>query len=287
MSCLRTYFHKTLVCLAFGSALSFLPGMTLSAAESDVLATVNEEPITEAYVDQLLGELTQQFAQLPESERKAAALFSAIEIKMFAQLAVDEGLDKNSTDQPELQLSGDRQLHERYIREKVVESVTEENLQARYDRVLKNSGPTLEFKARHILVSSREEAEAIIQSLDDGGDFSELAKQKSIGPSGKNGGDLGYFGAGQMVPEFEVAAFALENGSYTTEPVVTQFGYHVIKMEDKRQAPVPTYDEVKQQLRQVIISENYANLISQTSADAAIEFTDKELEAAVNRFRKQ
>ncbi|MFH2028153.1 MAG: peptidylprolyl isomerase [Nanoarchaeota archaeon] len=106
-----------------------------------------------------------------------------------------------------------------------------------------------QIRASHILVNTSAEAEEIIKELDEGKDFAELAKENSIGPTGPNGGDLGYFIKGDMVPEFEDAAFALENiGEYTDEPVKTQFGYHIIKLIDKKQAKQQSFEEVKEQL---------------------------------------
>ncbi len=126
------------------------------------------------------------------------------------------------------------------------------------------------------------EAEAIITELKGGADFIELAKTKSTGPSGPNGGDLGYFPRGAMVPAFEVAAFALEAGSFTQEPVQTQFGWHIILVEEKRIAEAPTIEELAPQLRQNLISQNLGRLLDGLRVDAKLErrsFADIRLEA--------
>ena len=133
----------------------------------------------------------------------------------------------------------DRALHNEYFRTKVVDGLTEEAVQERYNKEVAATPPEMEVKARHILVDSEEQARNVITELDGGKDFIELAKEKSTGPSGPQGGDLGYFTRGRMVPEFEEAAFALEPGSYTKEPIKTQFGWHIIKVEDKRDTPPP------------------------------------------------
>jgi peptidyl-prolyl cis-trans isomerase C len=120
-----------------------------------------------------------------------------------------------------------------YCSDQVVESISASDVKARYDKEVAATPPEEEISARHILVEAEEEAKALITELDAGKDFAELAKEKSTGPSAGNGGDLGYFTKGRMVPEFEAAAFALEKGQYGKEPVKTQFGWHVIKVEER------------------------------------------------------
>ena len=122
------------------------------------------------------------------------------------------------------------------------------------------------------------EAEEIIKQLEDGADFAELAKEKSTGPSGPKGGELGYFSKGQMVPEFETAAFALDKGSFTKEPVQTQFGWHVIKVEDKRPQEKPKFEDVAAQLRQQLICERYETVMAELKADTPVEILDPTLE---------
>lgn len=135
-----------------------------------------------------------------------------------------------------------------FIEQEVSKKVSEEELKAAYDAYAAEQAKVEEASARHILLPTEEEALAVIKSLDDGGDFIELAKEKSTGPSGSNGGDLGYFKMGEMVPEFEKAAFALEKGTYTKAPIKTQFGYHVIKLDDKRPLQAASYDVMKEEL---------------------------------------
>jgi len=137
-------------------------------------------------------------------------------------------------------------------------------------------------RARHILVKDKAEAEAVISELQGGADFAELAKKRSTGPSGPNGGDLGYFPRGAMVPAFESAAFALEAGSFTQTPVQTQFGWHIILVEEKRIAEAPTIEELAPQLRQNLISQNLGRLLDSLRSNARIErrpFADIRLEA--------
>jgi peptidyl-prolyl cis-trans isomerase C len=120
-----------------------------------------------------------------------------------------------------------------------------------YAEQLEGSSP-MEFKARHILVESQGEANDLIAQLDDGADFAELAKEKSTGPSGPSGGDLGWFPPDRMVPSFSAAVQGLDNGAYTKEPVQTQFGWHVILREDSRESVPPPFESVRDALKQQV-----------------------------------
>lgn len=128
---------------------------------------------------------------------------------------------------------------------------TEDELKAMYEEQV-GSAPAMEFKARHILVESQGEANDVIAQLADGADFVELAKEKSTGPSGPSGGDLGWFPPDRMVPAFSQAVQALDNGAYTKEPVQTQFGWHVILREDSRESVPPPYESVRDSLKQQV-----------------------------------
>jgi peptidyl-prolyl cis-trans isomerase C len=135
-----------------------------------------------------------------------------------------------------------------FIEKAINSKITDETLKAAYDEYVAEYSAIEEASARHILLATPEEADAVIAELDGGKDFAELAKEKSTGPSGANGGDLGYFKKGDMVPEFEAVVFELEKGAYTKAPVQTQFGYHVIKLEDKRAVKADSFEDMKAEL---------------------------------------
>ena len=162
-------------------------------------------------------------------------------------------------------------------------SITDEDTRARFDKELAAATPEVEVRARHILVKTLEEAKSIITQLDEGADFIALAKEKSTGPSGPNGGDLGFFGKGQMVPAFEAAAFELEAGAHTKQAVQTQFGFHVIKLEEKRDLAYPKFEEVSDSMRQVLLRERYLELVNAARADVEIEILDEELKTAYEK----
>jgi len=166
-------------------------------------------------------------------------------------------------------------------------NISDEEVKARFEKEIAAIEPEQELRARHILVKTAEEANAIIAELDGGADFVELAKTKSTGPSGPQGGDLGFFGKGQMVPPFEAAAFALEAGAYTKAPVQTQFGFHVIKLEEKRDRPLPKFEEVQDQMRQVVLRERYLETVKEARSLSNVEILDEELKASYEKIQQQ
>ncbi len=248
-----------------------------------VVATINGQTITEADLALAEGELSQQFAQLPPEQRRAAALSAAIEIKVLADKATAEGLDKDPDFQRRAAFLQQRALHGWVVEKEVVGKITDEEIQARYDKEIAAAPPVNEVHARHILVKTKEEAEGIIKQLDGGADFQKLANEHTSDPSGKtNGGDLGYFGPGQMVPEFEKAASALEVGAYSKEPVQTQFGWHIIKVEDKRAQQPPAFDKVKEQVKSLLIRDKYFALVKEARANAKVDIPDADLKKAID-----
>jgi peptidyl-prolyl cis-trans isomerase C len=248
-----------------------------------VVATVNGEKLTEADLQLAEGELSQQFAQMPPEQRRAAALSAAIEIRVMAKKAVDSGLDKDADFLRRMAFLQARALHGEVVEKEVVDKVTDAEVRARYDQEIANTPPVNEIHARHILVKTKEEAEAIIKQLDGGADFQKLANEHTSDPSGKtSGGDLGWFGPGQMVPEFDKAAFALDVGKYSKEPVQSQFGWHVIKVEDKRAKQPPAFDDVKDQAKQAVIRDKYFAMVKELRAAAKVEIPDEKLKKDID-----
>ncbi len=256
-------------------------------APDTVVGTVEGQPITEADLEQALTDLDPQFSRLPPEQRRAAALSAIIEIRLLAAKATTEGLDKTPEFQRRMDFLRARTLHSALVDTEVAKKITDEEIRARYDQEVANTPPVNEVKARHILVKTKEEAEAIIKELDGGADFEKLANEKTNDPSGKtSGGDLGWFGPGQMVPEFEKAAFALNAGEYTKEPVQSQFGWHVIKVEDKRTKQPPAFDQVKEQVRSLLLREKYFALVKSIRDAAKVEIADPELKKGVEQIEK-
>ncbi len=286
---LRTRIAAALV----GTAALFLVALPAGAQETPpatvppgtVVAVIDGVEVTEAELTMVLNELGEQFAQLPEDKKRAAALAALIEIRVTSNEAVKRGMDQNEEFKRRLALLRERALHAALLQEAVLTAITDADVQARYEKYVAETPPTPEVQARHILVETEEEAKAIIARLDAGEDFATIAKEVSKDPgSGANGGELGWFGQGRMVPEFEKAAFELEAGAYTKQPVKSDFGWHVIKVDAKRgHKPL---EELVQQIRSLVFREKYTELVNGLRGAAKIEFKDPALEAAVGEFTR-
>ena len=234
------------------------------------VATVNGEEIFLDEVMALTDRLPAEMRQQPLDTYFDRLVDDIIDSRLAAAAGNEAGLTEDPDILRRMSIAAQRVLAEAWISREIRNRVTEDELKSAYEIYIADTGSREEVKARHILVAEKQTAEEIIKQLDDGGDFVALAKEKSTGPSGPNGGDLGYFGRGAMVPTFETAAFALEAGQYSKTPVQTQFGWHIILLEDKRTAAPPSFDELAPQLRQNLISQNLARLLDGLRQDAAV-----------------
>ena len=245
--------------------------------EDTVLARVGTVLITERELAFAETDLGEQFGQIPAGERRPAILNALIDIKALAAAARVDGMEQGQSYLARIAFLKSRALHNSYFQENALNAIEDSEVRSRFEKEIAAIPPSEEISARHILVKTEEEAKAIIAELDGGADFVALAKEKSTGPSGPSGGDLGFFGKGQMVPEFEAAAFALENGKYTGTPVKTQFGWHVIKKEDQRATQLPEFDAVSDQVRQMLVREKYLELVKSVREGLDIEILDADL----------
>lgn len=179
-----------------------------------------------------------------------------LELLIQQMLIIKKGREANLANDPEIKQQiarmEDRLIHDTYLSRKVQERLNDDVLHAEYEKILVEHPPAEEIHARHILVETETKAREVIELLGQGQDFADLAKRYSKGPSAQNGGDLGYFGRGKMVQEFEDAAFALKPNTYTSEPVQTRYGWHVILVEDKRAGKAPTFEEMRPRLTQLV-----------------------------------
>lgn len=248
---------------------------------SKVLATVNGTDVTVGEVDQAAGDLDPQFARLPVEQRRLAALAALIDIKVLAAEAQKDKLDQTDEFKKRLEFLRERALHNEYFKDAIVDKISDDEVRARYDKEIAAIPPQVEVRARHILVKTKEEADAIIKKLEGGAKFEDLAKESSTDGSAANGGDLGYFSEGQMVPEFEKAALALKPGEYTKEPVQTQFGFHVIQLEDRRTKQPPSFDEVKDQIRSIVMRERYVETVKKLRDGMKIDYKDPAIDKAM------
>ncbi len=240
-------------------------------ADNPVVATVDGTEILRSDVDAVLRSLPDQMRQAPIEQLYPMLLDRTIDFKLLEVEAEKSDLGDDPDLQAALAQARAAVLRDFMLRKKVEEGSTDDRLQARYEEMKQDEGFSFEeVHARHILLASEEDAKAVIVELEGGADFEELAKEKSTGPSAPNGGDLGYFKKGAMVPEFGDAAFSMDVGSTSPEPVQTQFGFHVIKVEDKRTTE-PSFEETEPQIRQEVAREIVTALVEGLREGATIE----------------
>lgn len=222
------------------------------AAETDpskvVVAKVGDSNVTLADLIAMREDLPPQYRQMPLQAIYPALLERAIDSVLIANAARATDLAERADVQRRIKRAEDQVLSQVYLSESIAEKVTEDALRERYEATVADTGGRVEAHASHILLDTEEEAKAVIAELDKGADFATLAKERSTDPGAAEGGDLGWFSAEQMVPEFSAAAFALEPGTYTKEPVKSQFGWHVIRLEEKRTAEAQSFEEMREQL---------------------------------------
>ena len=237
------------------------------------VATVDGIAITYNDVSLVEDELMAVYGQLPEEQRFQTLVGYMVNRILASEAAKKAGLE-NDADVAKIKAFMERKaLQDVYIAKVLMERVREEDVTAYYDKEIKNGPVEEEVRARHILLDNREAADAVVADLENGADFAALAKERSKGPSGPSGGDLGYFSKQSMVPAFSDAAFKLAAGE-TSPPVQTQFGWHVIRVEDRRNRPVPPFDQVRDQIYQLLISEAQRDIYNEMRAKASVDLVD-------------
>lgn len=246
------------------------------AGEPAVLATVDGQPITEADLAFFAEDLGQSLASIPPAQQRSVLLDLLIERKLMVAAARAAELDQSATFALRRSYLEDRALGRAYLQQVVAASISDADLDAAYQAAIADFTPEEQVHARHILVANEEDAIAVIAEIDGGATFEQVAQDKSTGPTGPNGGDLGFFTRGQMVPVFEEAAFNLEIGEIS-EPVQSEFGWHVIKLEERGETSPPPIEELAPQLRQQVFQERIIAAIGALRAQAAIEYLDPTL----------
>jgi peptidyl-prolyl cis-trans isomerase C len=241
---------------------------------STVLATVDGAPITAGEVEIASEDLQQSMASMTEPQRRDYALNYLIDLKIAARAAEKQKIGEGEEFSRRMAYLKDRALMEELLQVTSKAAVTEEQLRKLYDETAKNLKPEQEVRARHILVQTEDEAKKVEERLAKGEDFAKLAEELSKDPgSGKQGGDLGFFGRGQMVPAFEEVAFKLEPGK-VSPPVKTQFGFHVIKVEEKRDRQLPPFEQVRPQIENYVVRTAQQDLILKLRGEAKVERTE-------------
>ncbi|MEX0374478.1 peptidylprolyl isomerase [Spiribacter pallidus] len=259
--------------LAAGLVLSATAatGIAMAQPETNTLAEVNGEPVTERELDLLISQQTQGRDDVPPAQRRQF-LEEAINLMLLSQAGEAQGLD----DDPDLtaQLNNSRRtaMAQAFVRELTTrEPVAEATLRERYEAEYGGEAPK-EYRARHILVGEAEQAAGIIEQLNDGEAFEDLARQYSQDGSAQNGGDLGWFAGSDMVEPFADAVAGMAPGEVSATPVETRFGFHVIRLDDTRAAEVPGFEDVAGQLRMNVINERIQSQLDSLRGDADIDY---------------
>ena len=263
-------------CLAIG----LLAGLPVRAEESNpVLAKVNGAEIRASDLALAEEELGPSLAQMDPATKKENVLSFLIDMKIVSKEAEDKKIADRDDFKTRLAFARNRLLMDNLLAVEGKAATTDENMKKVYEDAAKQITGEQEVHARHILVETEDQAKKIEDQLKKGADFAELAKKESKDPGASDGGDLGFFTKEQMVPEFSTAAFALEPGKIS-DPVKTQFGWHVIKVEEKRTRKAPDFEQVKPQIETYVVRKAQADYVAKLRTAAKVERMDKPAEAA-------
>ena len=259
-------------------AVLLLTGLPLRA-EDAVLAKVNGSEIRQSDLALAEEELGPSLAQMDPATKKENVLAFLIDMKIVAKAAEDKKVENSEDFKKRLSFSRNRLLMDSLLASEGKAATTDEAMKKVYEDASKQITGEQEVHARHILVETEDEAKAVEDELKKGADFAELAKKKSKDPGASDGGDLGFFTKDQMVPEFSAVAFALEPGKIS-DPVKSQFGWHVIKVEEKRKRKAPDFDQVKSQIETYVARKAQADYVGKLREAAKVERMDKPEETA-------
>ena len=264
-------------------ALGMATASLAMAQDAKVIAKVDGVVITEDDVKVALEELGPTLPQqMDAAQRRSYTVDYLIDLKIVAAQANKEKIVETADFKKRMDQTRDRLLMEALLTREGDKGATEEAMKKFYDETVKTLKGGQEVRARHILVEKEDEAKAAIERLKKGEDFAKLAAELSKDPgSGKEGGDLGWFEKERMVPEFAEAAFKLEKGGIS-DVVKSQFGFHVIKVEDKREKAPPPYDSVKEQLKRYMVQKSQQDFVLKLREAAKVE----RLEAAPEAPKK-
>lgn len=266
---------KAILAAAGFSIVVALAGAALPALAADkVVAKVNGQDITEGDLKIAEVEVGSDLGNLPEGSRRLVLVEYLIENYLFADAAGEKKLAETPEYDKRMRYWKRRALRDTYFDKTIKSTITEADARKIYDKQIKAIPAKEEVKAAHILVKTEAEAKDIIEKLNRGEDFATLAKENSLDPGSKdNGGSLGYFSKGQMVPDFEAVAFKLKKGE-VSDPIKTRFGYHIIKVSDKRTTPPPAFDSLKERLMMSMMHRKAQQVAAGLRKTAKIEYID-------------
>ena len=268
---------STLLLFAASIALVSLPA---SAADDPVVARIDGAEIKQSDLDFAASEVGPRLGNYRPADRKRVLLQYVIENELMAAAGRKDKLDDGDTFPARVEYHSRRALRDAYFDVSITGGVSEADAKKIYDEKMAGMKPEQEVHARHILVTSEDEAKAIAERLKKGEDFAALAKEKSKDTNAE-GGDLGFFTRGQMLKPFEEAAFALDVGEIS-DPVHTQFGWHIIKVEEKRDQEVPGFDQVKPAIMAQLVQQKAQTVVTSLRDAAKIEIVDPEIKRSMD-----
>jgi peptidyl-prolyl cis-trans isomerase C len=273
----RVIASLSLPCLIVSLALFAAPVPHAAAQDADpVVARVNGVELRQsdlAFAEEDLGTQVQQLQQMPPETKREYLITYLADMMLVAKAAEDKKLGDSNEFKKRLIFARNKLLMEAVLQAEAKAALTDANMRKVYDDATKQMTAETEVHARHILVEKEDEAKTILADLKKGGDFAAIAKEKSKDPGAADGGDLGFFTKDQMVPEFSEVAFKLEKGQLS-DPVKTQFGWHIIKVEDKRTKPIPEFEKVKDQIETYVTRKTQAEFITKLRDTGKIERLD-------------
>jgi peptidyl-prolyl cis-trans isomerase C len=269
---------RLVLCGALGAlvfaAFVGTPLATARADDNPVVARVNGTDIRESDLAFAEEEIGSNMPQMAPAQKRDYLITYLADVIILSQAASQQKLDQREDVQRRLSFDHNRVLMEALLQDAGKQALSDDAMHKVYDEAVKQMPPEEEVHAHHILVETEDEAKAIEADLKKGADFATLAKEKSKDPGAADGGDLGWFTKDQMVPEFADAAFKLDKGQIS-DPVHTQFGWHIIRVDDKRTKPTPTFDQVKAQLANYVEHRAQAELVDNLRKNATIERLDQ------------
>jgi peptidyl-prolyl cis-trans isomerase C len=239
-----------------------------------VVAKVDGKDITRVDVYRFIQTMPPNIQQLPATAVYPMAMEQVINTRLVQNKADAADVTESEEFKREMDIAAQQIARNLYLQEQVNKRISESDLRKAYKEYVAKLPDVEERRASHILLETQAKAQAAIDKLKTGGDFAELAKSLSVGPTAPKGGDLGYFTKQEMVPEFSNAAFSMEEGEISNEPVQTQFGWHVIKLTDIRQKPKPTFEQMAPMIEAEKRREVLDELVKEWREDAKIEQFD-------------
>lgn len=257
-----------------GLVMVVLAGPLHAQDANPVLAKVNGSEIRQSDVAIAEEELGPSLAQMDPATKKENVLSFLIDMKIVAKAAEDKKIEDRPDFKARLAFAKNRLLMDNLLSVEGKAATTDDNMKKVYEDAAKQITGEAEVHARHILVETEDEAKKVIEDLKKGADFAELAKKTSKDPGAADGGDLGFFTKDQMVPEFSTVAFAMEPGKIS-DPVKSQFGWHVIKVEEKRNRQAPDFEQVKPQIETYVARKAQADYVTKLRASAKVERMDQ------------